>query len=96
MLALVDAFEQLGNPFMEDSGELFDLEQSLIIPPDVVDNVRKVKDIALQRYKAFVNKWIMSQEDAFPEPLPHIKLKLFKASLSQPWRKSEVAVIKVQ
>ena len=82
--------------FMEDSGELLDLDQSLIMPPDVVDNVRKVKDIGLQRYKAFVDKRSMSQEDAFPEPLPHIKLKLFKASLSQPCRKSEVAVIKDQ
>ena len=96
MLALVDAFEQLGNPFMEDSGDLLDLDQSLIMPPDVVDNVRKVKDIGLQRYKAFVDKRIMSQDEAFTEPIPHIKLKLFKASLSQPHQKSEVAVIKDQ
>ena len=40
-MALMDAFEQLGNPFMEDSGELLDLDQSLIMPPDVVDNVRR-------------------------------------------------------
>ena len=45
VLALVDAFDQLGNPFMEDSGDLIDLDQSIIMPPDVVENVRKVKDI---------------------------------------------------
>ena len=34
--SLVDAFEQLGNPFLEDSGEMLDLDQSLIIPFEVV------------------------------------------------------------
>ena len=42
VIALVDAFEQLGNHFLEDSGELQDLYQSIFMPPDVVDNVKKV------------------------------------------------------
>ncbi|XP_014663842.1 PREDICTED: glutamate receptor ionotropic, NMDA 3A-like [Priapulus caudatus] len=42
VLNLVDAFEQLGNPFMEKSGELLDLDQSILMPPEVVDNVRKM------------------------------------------------------
>jgi len=70
VLALVDAFEQLGNPFMEDSGELLDMDQAIFIPPDVVDNVRKVKNIGLERYKAFVDKRIYSQEEAFTATIP--------------------------
>ena len=58
--ALVAAFEQLENPFL-DSGELLDLDQSIIMPPHVVDIVRKVKDIELQLYTAFLNKRFSSQ-----------------------------------
>ena len=121
----MDAFEQLGNPFLEDSGELLDLDQLIFMPPDVVDNVRKVNDIGFQLYTTFLNKRVSSQEEAFNATLheanlknskwvwsgnttitncrqthdtvrkSHItitthqedKLKLFKASLSEPRRK---------
>lgn len=96
MLALVDAFEDLGNPFMEDSGDLLDLDESMIMPPDVVDNVRKVQDIGMKIYNEFVDKRIRSQEEAFTAPIPHTRLKLFKARLSQPRSKSEVALVKDQ
>ena len=86
VLALVEAFEQLGNPFKEESGELLDLDQSIVMPTDVVENVRKVKDIGLKKYQAFVDKRICSQEETFTTPIPHTKLKLFKASLAQPHR----------
>jgi len=94
--AMVDAFEQLGNPFLEDSGELLDLDQSVIMPPDVVDSVRKVKDIGLQRYTVFVNKRVSSQKEAYTAPIHKTNLKLFRSSLSQPRQKNQVSVIKDQ
>lgn len=81
---------------MEDSIELLDLDQSLLITPDVVNNVRKVKDIGIQRYKAFVKKSVSSQEEAFTASMPHTKLNLCKASLSQRRWKSEVVIVKDQ
>ena len=74
------AFEQLGNPFFEDSGELLDLDQSIFMTPDVVDNVRKVKDIGLQLYTTFLNKRVSTQEEAFTATLQKTNLKLFKVS----------------
>ena len=76
----MDAFEQLGNPFLEDSGELLDLNRSIFMSPDVVDNVRKVKDIGLQLYTTFFNKRVSTQEDAFTATLHKTNLKLFKVS----------------
>ena len=38
--SLVDAFEQLGNQFLEDSGELHDLDQSVIMPTEIVSSTR--------------------------------------------------------
>ena len=66
------------------------------MPPEVVDNVRKVKDIGLKRYKSFADKRIISHQEAFTAPITNTKLKLFKDSLSQQRRKSEVAVVKDQ
>ena len=96
ILALVDAFEDLGNPFMEDSGDLLDLDESIVMPPDVVDNVRKVKEVGTKRYEAFLDKRVRSQEEAFTTPIPQNRLKLFKSSFSKPRNKSEVAILKDQ
>ena len=90
VIALVNAFEQLGNPFFEDSGRLLDLHQSILMPSDVVDNVRIVKDIGLQQYTIFLNKRVSTQEEAFTATLHKFNLKLFKASLSEPRRKSDI------
>lgn len=92
----MDAFEDLGNPFMEDSGDLLDLDESIVMPPDVVDSVREVKNIGMKRYTVFVDKRVRSQEEAFTAPIPLTRLKLFKAPISQRCNKSEVAVVKDQ
>ncbi|KAG7234990.1 hypothetical protein INR49_003472 [Caranx melampygus] len=42
VLALVDAFEDLGNSFMEDSGDLLDLDESIVMPRDVVDSGKEL------------------------------------------------------
>ena len=94
VIALEDAFEQLGIPFLKDSGELLDLDQSVLMPTDVVDNVRKLKDIGFQIYTTFLNKRVSSQEEALTDTLPKTNLELFKASLSEPRRKSEVPTSK--
>lgn len=96
VLAMVDAFEDLGNPFMEDSGDLLDLDEPIVMPPDVVDCVREVKVIGMKRYTAFIDKRVRSQEEAFTAAIPRTRLKMFKAPLSQPRNKSEVAVVKDQ
>ena len=61
---------------------------------NVVDNVTKVKDIRFKLYTTFLNKRVSSQEEAFTATLHNTNLKLFKASLSEQRRKSEVSVIK--
>ena len=89
MIALVYAFEQLGNPFLEDSGEMLDLDQSLDIPPDVVKDMRRVKDIGLQLHTSFLNNRIRSQKEAFTARIQKTNLKLFKYSLREPRQKTQ-------
>ena len=89
VIALVDAFEQLGNSFFEDSDELLDLDQSIFMPPDVVGSVRKMKDIGLQLYTTLLIKLVSTQKEAFDATLHKPYLKLINHSLSEPRRKSE-------
>ena len=75
VIALMDAFEQLGNPFLEDSGEMLDLDQSLVMPPDVVNNMRTVKKIWLELYTIFLNNRIIAQKEAFTDRIKKYKFK---------------------
>ena len=94
--SLVDAFEQLGNPFLEESGELIDLDQSLIMPPEVVKSMRDIERTGTQLYTSFMQKRILTQEEAFTGTIPKTNLKLFKTSLSGQRQKSDASVIKDQ
>ena len=55
VIALVDAFEQLGNPFLKDKGELLDLDKSMLMRPDVVDIIRIWKYFVFQLHTVFLN-----------------------------------------
>ena len=97
MRSLIEAFEDLGNPFLEESGELLDLDQSIIMPAEVVENVRNVTTIGDRKYKEFLQKRILTQEVAFTAPVQKCKLKLFKSAISSPQsQKSAVAAMKDQ
>ena len=94
--SLVDAFDQLGNPFLEESGDLIDLDQSLIMPPEVVKSMRDIERTGAELFKSFMEKRIMSQEEAFTGTIPKTNLKLFKTCRSEPGRKSDASEIKEQ
>ena len=49
-----------------------------------------MKDIGFQLYTAFLKKRVIFQEEPFTNTLHKTNLKLIKASLSEPRRKSEV------
>ena len=50
VLSLVDAFEQLGSPFLDDSCDLIDLDQSIIMPLEVVNSMRNIEETGQELY----------------------------------------------
>ena len=94
VLALVDAFEELGNPFLEDKGELIELDGSTLMDQEVIDNVKNVKQIGLERYTEFLDKRISSQEESFTSTIHQTNLKLFKESSSRSPQKSQATQAK--
>ena len=96
VLSLVDAFEQLGSPFLEDSCDLIDLDQSIIMPLEVVNSMTNIEETGQELYSSFLKKRICSQEEAFTATMSKTNLKLFKTQLSEPRRKSDRSLIKHQ
>lgn len=97
MQNLAEAFEELGNPFLEESGDLLDLDQSIIMPLEVVKNVRNVIEIGTKMYMEFLQKRIMTQEVPFTAPIQQCRLRLFNSALTNPQGpRSAVAHVKDQ
>ena len=92
--------EALGNPWLEDSGELYELDGSAIMPPDVVDNIKHIKDIGKSKYDEFVKLRIDTQEEAFTAVISQSNLKLFKDEMERKkavmTEKAVIAVLKDQ
>ena len=53
VLKLKKTFQDLGNPFVEDSGQLISLETSCVMPEQVVSSVKTIKDIGKEQCNIF-------------------------------------------
>ena len=58
VLALVESFENLGNPWLETSGLLYELNESIVMPDEVVENIRNMKMIGEERFTEFLESRI--------------------------------------
>ena len=76
VLKLKKTFQDLGNPFVEDSGQLISLETSCVIPEQVVSSVKTIKDIGKEQCNIFFAKRT-TQETPWTETISQNKLPLF-------------------
>ena len=51
---LVESFEEMGNPFLEDSGDLIQLHTSIVMPPEVIKSIEAAETVGWQQYSSFV------------------------------------------
>ena len=54
--SLVDVFGEMGNPFLEQSGDLLVLDTRDIIDPNVADTVRHIEEIGKVQFQEFINE----------------------------------------
>ena len=73
---LKKSFQDLGNPFLEDSGQLISLETSCVMPEQVVSSVRTIKGIGKEQCNNFFAKRITTQETPWTETISQNKLPL--------------------
>ena len=57
---LVNAFEDAGNPYMEESDELLTLNTKVIMSSEVVSNIRRAESLGISQFEKFYSARIVS------------------------------------
>ena len=82
--ALTLAFEDLGNPFEEESKDLFSLDTKVVKDPLTVQTVKDVKALGRSKYETFVTERFIERSKSIMIPLEKSKLPLFSTPAKQP------------
>ena len=97
---LVNAFEDAGNPYMEESDELLTLDTKVIMSSEVVSNIRRAESLGISQLEKFYSARIVSSDKSFYDPIVKNKLNLFKSGsqkqVSNSKRKLSSAISDVQ
>ena len=77
--SLVTAVEEMGNPFMEKSEELYTLDTKDVAAPSVVSTVRKIEDLGKNQFDAYISERLVHRTTPLSEPIKKNKLPLFSS-----------------
>ena len=75
--ALVEVIEDLGNPFMEESGDLLVLDTRDIADPAVVTNVRGIEKKGHDQYDSFVTDQLVEPTSLVSDTISKNSMPLF-------------------
>ena len=75
--AFLSAVEKVGNPFEDESADLFVLDTKDFVSTEVVDTVKNITHIGERQYDEFVKERLQERCKAVTEPLTKNKLPLF-------------------
>ena len=91
---LITAFEDLGNPFLEDSGDLVSLGSSCIMPKEDVETVKTIKDVGEKQFRSFITDRIETQRVPWTSTIHLNKLPLFSYKPKPSKQKSNFVTLK--
>ena len=92
MKALVEVFEEIGNPFKEDSGDLLTLDAKLIMDSEVHKVVANAYTVGQEQYELLVKERFVDQTKSIKDQKKKNKLQEFTTSPQK--QKSQVATMK--
>ncbi len=78
--SFVSAFEDLGNPFEEESTDLLVLDTKAIADLTAVKTVQNVKKIGQGQFKGFTNECLVERSKSIDDVIHRNKLKVFTSS----------------
>ena len=88
----ISTFTKLGNPFSEDSKDLYVLDTKVIMSDEVVATVRSVENIGKTQFSEFVKKQIINPSANFYDNIMKNTLLLFKSKQKKPTSKLQAKV----
>ena len=81
--SMVDAIDELGNPFLEETKDLLRLGTRDIVELTVVESLQKEEKLGHEQYETFIAERLSSQATTLSETIKKNKLKLFSESPSR-------------
>jgi hypothetical protein len=86
--AVVAAIEEMGNPFMEETQDLFVLDTKQVMNDDVVQTVKNIKEIGKNKYDTFVQERLVQCTAPITDTIHENMLPLFSTSFQKPKSRS--------
>lgn len=75
--SLTEVFEEMGNPFLEDSEDLLVLDSRNIADVAVSDAMKEIEELGLDQYEAYVEERLVKQTKTIADPIKRNNLHLF-------------------
>ena len=79
---LVESYEIMGNPFLEDSPDLIALDTKEIMSEEVSHSMMQAEQLGISQYNQFVKEVFDDQSKSIFDTLPRNNVKLFGSSLA--------------
>ena len=77
--SLVTAVEEMSNPFLEESEELYKLDNKVVAAPSVVSTVRKIEELGKSQFDTYISERLVNHTFPLSEPIKKNKLPLFSS-----------------
>ena len=75
--ALCDVVEEMGNPFMEESGDLLVLDSRDIVDLKVVETIRNIQKVGQDNFNSFIKDRLENRTTSLFHPITRNKFPLF-------------------
>ena len=75
----VESFEEMGNPFLDDTSDLVTLDSKVLMSEDVVNTVNKIEEIGNTQYQEFIEERVTGRSKSIYDPIRKNNLPLFRS-----------------
>ena len=80
MKSLAVAVEDLENPFLEETGDLFTLDTKVIADESAISTMRHIESLGKEQCETFLSERLVEKKKPLPDPITRNKLSFFTAS----------------
>ena len=67
----------MGNPFVEETDNLFALDTKQIMSSDALVRLRKVEEVGMTQYESFIAERLIQQSKSLNDPIKRNNLRVF-------------------
>ena len=81
--SLVAAVEDLGNPFLEETGDLFTLDRKVVAEESAVSRMCHIESLGKEQCEIFISERLVEKKKPLTDPITRNKLSFFTTSFQR-------------